>query len=108
MILQIRVEHDPADPTIVSVVATGEIDMQSAGMLGRHLDHALSGAPPPSTLLLDLRQVRFIDSTGLRMLVGTVRRCEALATSFRLLPSPGVQAVLEISGLVDLLRSGTD
>ena len=56
-------------------------------------------------LLLDLREVDYISSTGLRILVMTQRRAAMLNADFVLCClQPSVIEILEISGLVDLLQ----
>ena len=56
----------------VTVVAVGELDLVSADRLGAEVtDVWLAG---PAEIVLDLSQVDFIDSTGLRVLLGHVPR----------------------------------
>lgn len=61
--------HDPW--TIVRV--TGEIDLFTAPKLREQLLTAAGEGEPPD-LLVDLTQVTFMDSTGLGVLIGALRR----------------------------------
>ena len=51
------------------LVTSGDIDLQTAPLLRRHIDRA---AEPGEDLVIDLRQVTFIDSPGL----GTLIHCD--------------------------------
>ena len=62
--------QDRANST-ATVTVTGDIDLASVGRLERARDRALSGNP--SQVLIDLRGVRFIDSSGLKFLIETDR-----------------------------------
>jgi len=51
------------------LVTSGDIDLQTAPVLRRHIERA---AEPGDTIVIDLRQVRFMDSPGL----GTIVHCD--------------------------------
>lgn len=53
---------------VVSMTLVGELDLATAGRLESELRRVERGRP--SLLELDLRQLRFIDSTGLRLIIG--------------------------------------
>lgn len=81
---------------------SGELDMASAPGLGRALDAALDGRP--SAVALDLTELGFVDSTGLRLLIGACRRAGGQGCSF-VLRSPGrsVRKALVLTGLDRLM-----
>lgn len=62
--LEVTIEQDRATPR---VVLKGELDLASAEQLTETLRPVEASAPP--TLVLDLRQLEFMDSTGLRALL---------------------------------------
>ncbi len=77
-----------------ALVLAGEIDSYTAPELAERLE------ADPSLLVLDLTDVTFIDSSGLRVLVeGHRRRVEAGSSLTLRTPSAAVQRLLEISGL---------
>jgi anti-sigma B factor antagonist len=85
------------------VVARGELDVASADQLARTLDPLIeSGA---TLVALDLADVTFLDSSGLRTIV---RAATALEDhDGRLVvdgASPAVARVLEVTGLLERLR----
>jgi stage II sporulation protein AA (anti-sigma F factor antagonist) len=81
------------DGDLVTVQVTGEVDMATAdAMFQAATRHRAAG------LLLDLRGVTFFDSAALR---AVIRLAERFPGSLTVLPSPQVQRVLEISGLLD-------
>ena len=88
---------EQAQCTIVSVL--GELDIFSAPQLEERLSEAVAvGAP---SLIVNLNQLDFIDSTGLSTLVRSSKRMEQLGVSFSLVCAPDrieVQRVLEILG----------
>ncbi len=57
---------------VVSMSLVGELDLATAGRLESELRRVEDSRPP--VLLMDLRQLRFIDSTGLRLIIGADAR----------------------------------
>ena len=77
-----------------ALVLAGEIDSYTAPDLAERLE------ADPTLVVLDLTDVTFIDSSGLRVLVeGHRRRVEAGSSLTLRSPSAAVQRLLEISGL---------
>src|SRR2546423_431531 len=82
----------------VMVHVRGEVDGYSAPRLREAL-HALIEAGEVD-LVVDLRQMPFIDSTGLGVLVGAARRARAAGGELTLsAPRPTALKALEISGV---------
>lgn len=82
-----------------SVVAvTGELDVATAPKLrGQIVEIATGGG---INIVLDLSRVEFIDSTGLGVIVGSLKRVRGLGGDLRLAGAePGVQRVFEMTGL---------
>ena len=78
---------------------TGEIDMHAAGHLRRELDTSLDHARPES-LLLDMKGVTFIDSSGLGVILGRYRRLKKQGGKMIIYkPAPQVLRLLQLSGL---------
>ncbi len=80
------------------VGVTGELDVSTAPRLrGRIVDIATDGA---THVVLDLTAVEFIDSTGLGVIVGSLKRLRGLGGDLRLAGADrGVQRVFEMTGL---------
>lgn len=96
-VLRIGVTH--ADG-ITEVTVTGEID--AASMLA--LQTPLSELSSQSHILLDMSGVKFMDSSGLRViLTQRIRLTEAGGSIHIRRASPAVERVLQISGLADIL-----
>jgi anti-sigma B factor antagonist len=70
----------------------GEVDLSQAESLGETLTRA--EATEPDVLVVDLREVRFMDSTGLRLLLGALRRAEPVGR--RLVIVRGQEQVREL------------
>jgi anti-anti-sigma factor len=83
-----------------TLVLSGELDMSSAV----HLENAiLAGVADVSGLTLDLSQLTFMDSTGLRLILFARQLCEGTA-EFSLVPGPRqVQRIFELTNLLDQL-----
>ncbi len=81
-----------------SIVVAGEIDM--AG--GPVLDAAITPRENDQPLVIDLAQVSFIDSSGLRSLLEASRRAHTRGTVVQLRHiGPEVARLLEITGTTD-------
>ena len=84
------------------VVPVGELDLATAPELEAQL-HELrrSGF---DRLVLDLRRLRFVDSSGIRVIVGEDQYAATNDREFSLIGgSPAVQRALEVSGLLERL-----
>jgi anti-anti-sigma factor len=79
------------------VVARGDIDLSSLAKATAALDGARAGA---RSLILDLRQVGFMDTSGLRLIIEEQRRAAASGYCFGVVPGSGrVPRLFEIAGL---------
>ncbi len=97
----------PDDGADLRITVRGELDLANAPELEREL-HGLLTAGGAGDLVLDLREVTFIDSSGLRaVLVGSR---EARAAGRRMLVCPGegqVLRVIELAQVAEHLELGT-
>jgi stage II sporulation protein AA (anti-sigma F factor antagonist) len=91
-----------ADPGSVRVLPVGDLDMASAPALEARLAQVWdSGA---RNLVLDLSRLRFMDSTGLRLILAWDARCREDGCAIRLVPGPrAVQRVFEVTGMLQRL-----
>ncbi len=90
-------------PSEVHCVAAGEIDPTTGPRLEGELRTALFGSSAP-TCVLDLSEVTFIDSSGLRVLIDlhkAMRERDGLLLLRK--PSPTVTRLLEITNLTSSL-----
>ena len=78
------------------IEARGELDLATADALATAIADAAG-----RTTTLDLSGIRFIDSTGLRLLLVNAR---TLGDALSIIPSPAVTRTLEIAGVTDRLR----
>ena len=86
-----------AQGELVQAVLSGEIDLSTVGEVQERLDEAV--ADGPRVLVLDMREVTFLDSSGLRMLLRLDRHQRERRR--RLVVVPGgrrVTRVLELTG----------
>ena len=88
--------NDRGDLTVVSV--TGEVDLYTAPSLKERVADLVSSGR--NRLAVDLGGVEFMDSTGLGVLIGGLKRCkEAGGTLALVAPREPVIKVLAITGL---------
>lgn len=81
----------------------GEVDIQTSPILQEHLERVLSQGR--RSIVVDLRDVTFLDSTGLSVLVAGLKRCQEAGGDMRIeRPQPNVLRVLEITGLANAFR----
>lgn len=80
------------------VTAMGDVDVSNAAKLRDALDRVLVNGE--SRLIVDLRGVSFMDSTGLGILVGRLKLVRARRGSMRLVcAAPRMLRILSITGL---------
>jgi len=81
---------------------TGELDLASAPTLEDELGKALTGAG--GRVVVDLRELEFIDSTGLSVLVKAHQRAQERDSEFAVVRGGAqVQRLLALTGLEDRL-----
>jgi anti-sigma B factor antagonist len=86
-----------------SVVVRGEIDMETAPQLERVLDDVV--AKGALLVTLDLEGVDFLDSSGLRVILGASKKLSAQEGQLLIEgASSAVERVLEITGVIERLR----
>lgn len=87
----------------VEIILEGELDLGSAPQLEQRLHDVEHSAP--NRVIVDLRQLAFIDSTGLRLLLQAHARCSERRCEFVLRPGEEpVQRVFDLTGAVKVLR----
>ena len=99
MDLSVRVEglSGPGDGWSLARVA-GELDIATAPALREQLLRAIATHGP--SLVLDLDDVAFLDSTGLGVIVGVLKRARTLGGDLVIAgASPAVRRVFEITAL---------
>jgi anti-sigma B factor antagonist len=85
----------PGDGEMV-VEAIGELDLHSADVLEREVVRL--HADGHDRIVVDLRGVEFIDSTGLRLLIALHRSAQRQGRSLSLVPGPRpVQRIFELT-----------
>jgi anti-sigma B factor antagonist len=84
-----------------TLVLSGDLDMTAAATLQAVIVSCVRSRPG---LTLDLRQLRFIDSSGLHLILFAEQLCQDKQAEFALIPGPEpVQRVFAVAGLVDRL-----
>jgi anti-anti-sigma factor len=92
----------------VVLSVTGEIDLSTADELQTALDSALEAADT-TEVVVDLSEVGFLDSAGLRVLVSGQRAAEERELGFRVSGAqPRVRKVIAITGLTGTLGLDVD
>jgi anti-sigma B factor antagonist len=97
--LVVRNSEDDGSHVIAFV---GELDLANAGTAERALENSLADAS--TAVVVDMRELEFIDSTGIALLVSALSRNEG-GTRISFIPSdsPAVTRVLELTGLAPRL-----
>jgi anti-anti-sigma factor len=93
-------EFEEGDPLIARL--RGEIDMASAGRLGEQIRKQ---AASQRGVIVDCTDVGFMDSSGIRMLLGLARGAEEREQSLVLVTPQGssVWRLLDIAGVGDVI-----
>ena len=94
-LLDVRVQEGDG---AVHLELSGELDLSTAPQVEDCLRTVEERRPP--LVVLDLRELRFMDSTGLRLILSADARAREESRRFGIVPGPeSVQRVFEITGL---------
>jgi anti-sigma B factor antagonist len=89
--------------TVAVVAPTGELDLSGATVLEAELDR-LAAEPELGTIVLDLRGLEFMDSSGLRLIVMADMRAREAGRRFALVKGTDtVHRVFEITRMSERL-----
>ena len=92
------------DGTVAVVAPTGELDLSGATVLEAELDR-LAADPELGTVVLDLRGLEFMDSSGLRLIVLADMQAREAGRRFALVRGGDtVHRVFEITRMSDRLE----
>jgi anti-sigma B factor antagonist len=93
-------ESTTADGSCAVIRVTGEVDVYSAPQLREHVVELVDQGV--TRIIADLRNVEFLDSTGLGVLVGSLRRVRAQRGSLALVAASGrIHELFELTGLIN-------
>jgi stage II sporulation protein AA (anti-sigma F factor antagonist) len=92
------------DGDIVLVVVAGEIDLSNADYVEREIATAITNRTMQAAI--DLSDVGYIDSVGMRVLYALAGRLETAQIKFKLVAPAGSPArrVIELSGLSSMVE----
>jgi anti-anti-sigma factor len=103
---QLAIDADCPAPGTARVVATGEIDLSSSGVLHVRLLDVLA-TQHPRRIEVDLAGVTFLDCSGLSVLVGAGQAAARAGCCLRITnPHRLVRRILDLTGLLDPLTAG--
>ena len=89
--------------TVAVIVATGELDLSGASLLDAEIER-LAAEPDLGTVVLDMRGLEFMDSSGLRLVVLADMRAREAGRRFVLVRgSETVHRVFEIARMSERL-----
>jgi anti-sigma B factor antagonist len=103
-VLHARVDRSGADTARIQVA--GEVDLHTVPRLERCLTEAAGLDPAPSTVLVDLAEVGFIDSSGVNVLLGarTGLAGRGIALAVHAPADTPARRLIDLLGLTAVLR----
>lgn len=82
----------------------GDIDHHSAKFVREKIDTYIVGCKP-TTVLLDLSAVEFMDSSGLGLILGRFNTAQEIGAEMKIYsPSRNVKKILELAGIERLIK----
>jgi anti-sigma B factor antagonist len=98
-----RCEVDPHRESVF-VRPVGELDLATTPIVDTQLSELVEAGF--ENIVLDLGKLRFLDSTGLRLLLSWDARARAEGVDLRVLPGPpAVQRIFAVAGLTKLVSA---
>jgi anti-sigma B factor antagonist len=96
--MNFRMQTEELGDSLAVVALTGEVDLYNAPQLKDELVRLIEGGA--TTIVVDLAETTFIDSTTLGVLIGGVKRLRPAGGRLELVVAdPAVRKVFEITGL---------
>jgi anti-anti-sigma factor len=91
------------DANKTTVAPKGELDLASVEQLAKEIERVVDIAGLEH-LVVDLSDLEFIDSTGLRAIINIVQTCEARKTRLSIVRGQGqVESVFQLTGMEEHL-----
>lgn len=90
---------NPANPVVIR--ASGELDIATVGLLQTCLENAARDGGPVE---VDMTEVTFMDSSGLRALIIEREAADGAGRGFVVIPSEAVRRLITIAGLADFIE----
>jgi anti-anti-sigma factor len=93
-------------PDRARVFLRGELDLATAPLLREHVDDLIVGnGQRRSLVLIDLGELTFCDSSGLRALLEVLDRCQRVGINLRVTNVPAnTRRVFEVTGTTSVLN----
>ena len=97
--------HTYEEPEAVRVALAGELDLSSALVFDEEIKRIEDERRPP-VIVLDLRSLKFMDSTGLRLILNAHQRAMRNGRKLALLVGGGeaIKRILRLTGVLDRLN----
>lgn len=96
--MSLSIESTTDSQGATTLLVCGEVDVSNASELRDAVDAALSAGP--SSLVVDISQTPYIDSTGIGVLVGAAHRCADAGCALSVArPQRNVARVLALLGV---------
>jgi len=97
-------------PDRARIFLRGELDLATTPLLHKDVDNLVAGnGQHRSLVLIDLAELSFCDSSGLRALLQINDRCHRVGTNLRLTNVPAnIHRVFELTGTTGVLNIDTD
>ena len=93
--------------SVLTVVVTGEVDLSSSPAVESAISDAVA-ADGVTSIEVDLSEVRFLDSSGIRLLLKGRRSADARGRTYRVTGANGIaRQVLELTGVWAHLSGGS-
>ena len=95
----------------VRVALSGELDLSSALLFDEELRRIEESDESADTLVLDLRPLKFMDSTGLRLILSAHSRARKTGRRLRIIPGgDAIRRIFRLTGVwkrLDIVEDGT-
>ena len=92
------------EKNVLRVKLIGELDEHTAAIARREADRLADQNIGCDSVVFDLKEVSFMDSTGIGFLIGRYKKCKRLGmTAYVTAPSQSTDKILAMSGVYTLM-----
>lgn len=88
---------------VVTAYLQGELDHHSARQIREEIDNAID-RNKPTLLILDFKDISFMDSSGIGLVMGRYRKLRNQAEIHITNPSPHIYKVMKLAGIERLAK----